>query len=171
MEVILKQMCECAYRGSLKRLYLESKSLELLVLGLKQMYGTVEQGAGSLKLRREEKEHLLEARAIVEQQYQEPPGLTELSRRVGLNTTKLKRGFRELYGASVFEYVRYMRLSQGRALLDQGEMDVTRICYTVGYRSLSHFSKAFKETFGISPSFYLRTTKRRSLIDLSSGSL
>jgi AraC-like DNA-binding protein len=102
----------------------------------------------------------------VEQEYQNPPHLTELARRVGLNTTKLKMGFRGLFGRSVFEHVRNLRLEYARSLLAQGDLDVTRTCYEVGYNSLSHFSKAFRQAFGASPRRFAMAARAGRAVDL-----
>jgi AraC-like DNA-binding protein len=149
-EAILRRMLECPYGGNLRRLFLESKSLELLIVGLDRLLGIGIAGTAIPPLRRGDRDSLQAARAIIEREYQNPPCLTELARRVGLNTTKLKIGFRGLFGRSVFEHVRNLRLDYARSLLAQGDLDVTRTCYEVGYSSLSHFSKAFRQAFGAS---------------------
>jgi len=54
----------------------------------------------------------------------EPPGLKELAQRVGLNELKFKRGFREVFGCTMFEALRAHRMQQARTLLLDSDMTV-----------------------------------------------
>jgi AraC-like DNA-binding protein len=85
-----------------------------------------------------------------------PPSLPELARTAGLNETKLKRGFRQLYGTSVFGYLRNQRLDKACMLLASGEMNVTEVPYAVGFSSPSHFTRMFTRHCGVKPKDYLR---------------
>jgi AraC family transcriptional activator of pyochelin receptor len=77
---------------------------------------------------------------------------------VGLSHPKLNYGFREIYGSTIFGYLRELRLNKAKALLDDGTMNVTEVAYEVGYSSLSYFTKAFRDYFGTAPGSYLRST-------------
>ena len=86
-----------------------------------------------------------------------PPSLRELSREVALSATLLKRGFRQLFGETVFEHLRNLRLDRARELLlDQGA-SVKEAAWSVGYASVSHFARAFGARFGASPRAWART--------------
>jgi AraC-like DNA-binding protein len=81
-----------------------------------------------------------------------PPGLPELARSVGLNEFKLKVGFRVLFGASVFGYLRTQRMDRARRLLAHRELSVTEVAAHVGYQNPSKFAAAFRKHFGFPPS-------------------
>lgn len=81
-----------------------------------------------------------------------PPSLLELSRMVGLNDFKLKIGFKDHYGTTVFGYLRDMRMEHAMMLLLEGEANVTDAAARVGYANLSHFSEVFRKKYGINPS-------------------
>jgi AraC-like DNA-binding protein len=150
MKIILEQIRTCPLQGSLKRVYLEGKMMELLALRLEQlMEEPPRQTAASLKA--PDAERVREAERILMQDIAEPPSLAELARRSGLNSKKLKYGFKEVFGATVFNYLRKARLEQARRLLSDKKVSVTEAAYSVGYSSLSHFSKIFKEEFGVYP--------------------
>ena len=81
-----------------------------------------------------------------------PPHLGELAHQVGMSVSKFKVLFPRAYGITPYEYIRKMRMERAMVLLRQGEMSVTEVAMNVGYSSISHFAKAFRRTFDISPS-------------------
>ncbi len=88
----------------------------------------------------------------------------ELSRRVNLNDFKLKKGFRQVFGTSVFGYLRQVRMEQARMLLEQARMNVTQVALNVGYANPSHFAAAFKGQFGINPGGVLKAARQTQSI-------
>ncbi len=80
---------------------------------------------------------------------------------MGLHHSKLNTGFREIYGTTIFEYLRQTRPIMAKALLDNGLMNVSEAAFAVGYASPSHFVKSFKNSCGTSPGAYLNTVSRK----------
>ncbi|WP_249664415.1 helix-turn-helix transcriptional regulator, partial [Lysinibacillus sp. D4B1_S16] len=74
--------------------------------------------------------------------------LMELSRLIGLNDFKLKKGFKEMYGTTVFGYLREKRLEQASLLLQNGTMNVMEVANAVGCSNPSHFAEVRKEKYG-----------------------
>jgi AraC-like DNA-binding protein len=79
----------------------------------------------------------------------------ELARIVGINDCKLKAGFRQVFGTTVFGYLHDCRMERSRQLLEAGEMSVTEAARAVGFVSRGHFAAAFKRRFGVNPSAYV----------------
>ncbi|GMT49485.1 MAG: hypothetical protein IEMM0008_1024 [bacterium] len=150
MFLVLHQIQNCPYQDSLRQVYLESKVLELLVLCSEQPSSTESNGHSQLHAQDIDKIHY--AKEILIENMETPPSLLELAKRVGLNDFKLKRGFREILGTTVFGFLREQRMEKARMLLETGNMNVTEVLYDVGYNSPSHFSFEFKKRFGITPS-------------------
>ncbi len=98
---------------------------------------------------------------LVGRDFQNPSRLLELARAVGLPHPKLNFCFREVYGTTVFRYLRELLLNKAKSLLDEGRMNVTEVAYEVGYSSLSHFAKSFKDYHGTAPGNYLRKVSHR----------
>ena len=131
-------------------LFLEAKALELVALQLRQLdllTGKThqEQTVGYPV------EKIARACDILKNEMAEPPGARELAYRVGLNHNQLVQGFREMFGLGPFEYLRTIRLEKARDLIASRQCNVTEAAFSVGYSSLSHFSKAFREAFGMNP--------------------
>lgn len=85
------------------------------------------------------------------EQMDAPPSLTELSKLTGMNTFKLKTGFKELFGLPVFKYLQEKRLEKAFELIENKEMNIQEVAWFVGYESLGSFSNAFKNKFGLRP--------------------
>ena len=88
---------------------------------------------------------------ILMKDLENPPPLPMLGREVGCSPFYLSRVFTEHTGMTISRYLRNMRLERAAELLRSGQCNVTEAAMTVGYSSLSHFSKAFAEMFGACP--------------------
>jgi AraC-like DNA-binding protein len=156
MRAIIDRIEGCPFHGSLKRVYLEGKVLELLALRLAQLAGA-ELPRSTRVFSWRHLERLHEARAIVAGKMECPPSLRDLSREVAMSPTVLKRGFREVFGETVFEHLRNLRLRRASEMLARRGTSVKEAAFAVGYASLSHFAKAFREQYGSSPRAWART--------------
>ncbi|MEH2253299.1 AraC family transcriptional regulator [Nostoc sp.] len=156
MQQALQQILNCPYQGSFKRMYLESKVLELLVLQFDQLLGKQKPSSSTLSFRSTDIERLHLAKAILQRELKHPPSLLELARLVRLNDFKLKQGFRHLFGTTVFGYLQTCRMEQAKQLLSARELSIAEVAHYVGYASPSQFCHAFKRHVGMTPSAYRR---------------
>ena len=150
------QILNCPYRGPLKRLYVESKTLELIAHNLAQLIVDKNGHNRPFTLLPSDIERIREARNVLINNLENPPSLLELARQVGINKNKLNQGFHQVFGTSVFDHLRISRLEQARELLESKEKNVTEAAFEVGYAQQSNFTKAFKRHFGINPTYHLR---------------
>ncbi|GAA4469235.1 AraC family transcriptional regulator [Nibrella saemangeumensis] len=134
-------------KGPLRSLYLEAKVLELLTLQLDQLSQTPPESAFSPR----DIDALQEAKAFLTTHFQEPGNLRDIALRFGLNEFKLKKGFKELFHTTVWDYVVDRRLHHARLLLLERTHTVSEATMAVGYESVSHFVSVFKRKFGVSP--------------------
>lgn len=91
------------------------------------------------------------AREILLEQLGEPITIKELSRRVAMNECYLKKGFKEMFGTTIFDFYQSQRMEHARFLLYEKGMSVTQVAVMLGYSSISHFSTAFKKHTGLKP--------------------
>ncbi len=154
MQIALYQMMNCPYQGLTKRLFLESKALELVALQLEQLVFAKNSAKSPPALCPTDIERIHEAKDIVIRNMKQPPSLMELARQVGLNDFKLKIGFRQVFGKTAFGFLHEHRMEQSRQLLEEGKMNVKEVSYVVGYMDSGRFSDAFKKQFGVRPSIY-----------------
>jgi AraC-like DNA-binding protein len=149
LRMVAHQVLNCPLEGSPRRLFMESKALEILAFQLHAL--SVSHPGGRAGPTTAERDRLEEARTILEIEFADPPSLITLARRVGLNDFKLKRGFRDIYQTTVFGYVRMLRMEKARILLETGEMNVGEVAAFTGYSCFGHFAEAFRKQFGINP--------------------
>ncbi len=97
-----------------------------------------------------------EAVDILDQEWTDPPTISALARRVGLNACYLKVGFRRRVGLTIGEYVRKRRMEAALRMLECDGCTVLQAASAVGYTNPSHFSAAFKQYHGRLPSHYSR---------------
>ena len=155
MRLALEQLINCPFSGITRRLFLESRALELISYQLDQVSDAQTLNlAGAQFPHPDDRKRIERVREILVGDLEKPPGLGQLAREAGMSHPKLNRCFRRVYGMTVFEYLRAERLNRAKEILRQG-MNVTEAAYAVGYESVSHFSQAFKKQFKISPSAFI----------------
>lgn len=154
MQVALQQILHCPYQGLTRRIYLQGKVFELLALLLEPLYSDQAQ-RHQRKLKPEDIDRIHHAKDILLTRLEHPPSLIELAREVGINDYKLKIGFNQVFGTTVFGCLYEERMERSRQLLQAGDLTVTGVARAVGYANRSHFAAAFKRKFGVNPGIYL----------------
>ena len=101
-------------------------------------------------------EKIYRAREILLENIGTPVTIKELSRRIATNECYLKKGFKEIFGVTIFEFYQQQRMDYAKYLLYQKKLNVTDVADLLGYSSISHFSIAFKKYTGIKPCELLR---------------
>lgn len=102
-----------------------------------------------LQLKRKERKSIIE---VIEENIFNPVSLNDLAYLSGRSLSTFKREFKEIYNTSPLHYIRNRRLDKAKELLTHTSFSVTDVCFSTGFENVSHFSKVFKERFGISPS-------------------
>ena len=159
MRMTVHQILHCPYHDSIKRMYLESKAMELITHQLAQLAGADSAHKGPASLQADDIEKIHQAKDILVANFQHPPTIQQLSRQVGLNDFKLKNGFRRIYGTSIYQYLLDHRFDQARHLLGRGRLNVSEVARAIGYSKLDHFHRSFKKRFGVTPGVYRRDTQ------------
>ncbi len=150
MNSILQEIVTCKRQGVMKRLFLEARILELLMLQMEQF----ESPSNTKKkdtIHAGDIEKLHHAKAIIEQNISRPYTLSQLSRCVGLNDFKLKKGFKQTFGTTVFGYLHELRMQEARRLLLDTSTSIHEVSDYCGYSYVQHFTTAFKSKFGVTP--------------------
>ncbi|KQM66198.1 hypothetical protein ASE74_09955 [Pedobacter sp. Leaf216] len=144
--LILKDLMFHNHEGRAKRLFIEAKIFQLLIIYMNQKH---EQPKFSLK--KDDVNKIMLAKYLVEQDVQKPYSLMELSRKAGINDYKLKKGFKELTGHTVFGYLYKIRMEKAHDLLAKEKRTVNEVAFLVGYKNAQHFIVAFKKKYQILP--------------------
>lgn len=159
MESVMWQILRCPFQGFTKRMYLESKALELVSLVLEQE-SEIQKGERAIKpLNAGTLERIHYAKTLLLQNLHQPPSLPDLAKQAKLNEYTLKRGFRQVFGTTVFAYLHKYRLEQARQLLTTGKMAVSEVMAAVGFSDRHHFAATFRKQYGLSPREFMMRHK------------
>ena len=133
--------------GERHPLWLQAQGLTLVSLLLEARADTGGTGA----LDRADQMRLASARAHLLSDLSQPPLILDVARENGLSPAKLKRGFRALYGFSVYGLFQHERMNEARRRLLRDDTSVSAVACDLGYSNMSHFSAAFRKQFGVNP--------------------
>ncbi|KJD44281.1 AraC family transcriptional regulator [Paenibacillus terrae] len=161
MRAIAQELSFHPYQGMTRQLFLESKALELMALFLQETRNAPPKSTMTIKPNDIQCIH--EARDILLRTLVQPPSLIRLAQMVHINEQKLKNGFKELFGTTVFGFVREQRLERAKQLLENEQITVSEASAMVGYSNFSHFAALFRKTYGYNPSAYRKNNHLSSL--------
>jgi AraC-like DNA-binding protein len=157
MKTTVYQILNNPHKGRIGNIYLESKALELIALRLEQVLQSGHSPQGLPPMAPGSRKRIFQARDLLLKKLSDPPSLRELAGQVGMSHTQLNKGFRAVFGCTVFGYLRKERLSYARMLIEENPGDLTWIAYESGFCSSSHFAAAFLKEYGVLPSEYRKS--------------
>lgn len=152
----IDSLLENEYEGLVRRVFLHAKASELLVLKSYQHQQEHARDEQQVLLSDKEVEMIVRAKNIQALDLKNAPTISELARQVGTNESKLKQNFKKVYGKTINESLTDERFNYARMLLAANELNVKRVSLEVGYKNPSHFSRLFKEKFGMLPKDFLK---------------
>lgn len=152
-KTILDGLLNHNYTDTLENIYVNAQTQMLLLYSLDCMLGEKEINTISCRFLANEadRDKIIKAREILIQHIGEPITIKELSRKVAINECYLKKGFKELFGTTIFEFYQSQRMEHAKFLLYEKGLSVTDVSMMLGYSSISHFSTAFKKHTGLKP--------------------
>jgi len=151
--LVLEALLNHTYTDSLENIFVNAQSQILLLYSLECMIGEKEVNGFQCKFLANEadREKIIRAREILLSQIGEPLTIKALSRKVAINECYLKKGFKEMFGTTIFDFYQGQRMEHARYLLYEKGLSVTEVSVLLGYSSISHFSTAFKKHTGLKP--------------------
>ncbi|SKC06002.1 AraC-type DNA-binding protein [Dyadobacter psychrophilus] len=151
MLLLIKRIRDCSATGPFRNLMIQSATLELLGHQINQ-FRSPKPVYNEIKA--DEADKLHELRSYLDAHFLDELSLSQLSRVCGLNDFKVKKGFKLLFGTTVFNYLRKKRMEYAENLLLNCSLSVEEVAHILGYEHAHHFSAAFKKHNNASPSKY-----------------
>jgi AraC-like DNA-binding protein len=149
---VLDALLNHSYSESLENIFINAQTQMLLLYSMECMAGEGEDAFTCKFLANEaDREKIALAREVLLEHISEPLTIKELSRKAAINECYLKKGFKELYGTTIFDFFQSQRLEHAKYLLYEKGLSVTDVSGMLGYSSISHFSTAFKKHTGLKP--------------------
>lgn len=143
---ILRQIRHCRVVGEAAPLYFQSKINEAVALVLSQ--AEVQAGAA---IKDEDYHQLKKVEQYLARHYGDDVSLETLARVACMSVSKLKYTFKRVYDLNPSHYIRNLRIEKAKELLCGGTHNIAEIARTIGYKTPSALSKAFKEQTGLRP--------------------
>ncbi len=156
LQYIIYELIHCPYINELKKIFFLSKLMEILVVQA-DLYSDKDSASKRCVRTIRDKDKLYEVQAFLMMRLSSPPSLSEIAKTIGINEYQLKKGFKELFGTTVFGFIADQRLESAYQLLLHTDKTVFEVSVELGYATPQHFNNAFKKKFGITPKL-VRTT-------------
>lgn len=150
MKTMIIEMGTHSYKGHLMSVYLEAKAMELFLMQIQEL--DRQTSPKKCKLSSYDIACLHDAKNFIEQHFNQYISIVGLAQQVGINQTKLKAGFKELFGNTVFGFIRDLQMEKARYLLLDEKRYVSEVADIIGYKHAHHFAAAFKRKYGVLPS-------------------
>ncbi|PKV49231.1 AraC-like DNA-binding protein [Aquimarina sp. MAR_2010_214] len=151
MLIIIYEIINCSWKNKYRQLFLEAKVLELLLLQLEQIR-LCDVCLVNINTSKTIIDKMYYAKEIVLAKLNNPMCLSDLARVVSTNECTLKKEFKNVFGTTVFGYIRDTKMEQAKKMLLNQKLSVNEVSDRIGYKNPQHFSTAFKRKFGVSPS-------------------
>jgi AraC-like DNA-binding protein len=84
------------------------------------------------------------------------PSIDEMATIANMSASKLKALFKKMYNQSISDYFNTCRLSTAKKVLLQQQTSIKELSNQFGYKSVQHFTTAFKKQFGETPATLLK---------------
>ncbi|ACF13467.1 transcriptional regulator, AraC family [Chloroherpeton thalassium ATCC 35110] len=149
MRWIIHEIIHCNRTGIFKKMFIESKVIELLLLQLEQINDAKRENCHKLKKSDVDKMHAV--KDLLMGNLDCTSSLVQLAHQVGTNECTLKKGFKEVFGTTVFGFWNEMKMEHAKKLLLEEGLAISDVSERVGYKNPQHFSAAFKRKFGVAP--------------------
>jgi AraC-like DNA-binding protein len=150
------QIAGCDYPHRIKHLFFESKFKEILV---RIIASNLPNEEPSQDVKVFEAERIKKIPLILTERADAPPSISELARELSLNTTTMKREFKNMFGVPIYAYHRNLCLERAAMMLRDTSNSIAEIAVKNGYSGSVSFCGAFKKRYGLSPNRYRRIQK------------
>lgn len=142
-----------SYSDTLENIFINAQTQILFLYSADCMLGEKTESSFQCKFLSNEadREKIIKSREILLQHICDPITIKALSRKVAINECYLKKGFKEIFGTTIFDFYQSQRMEHAKYLLYDKGLSVTEVSLMLGYSSISHFSTAFKKHTGIKP--------------------
>ena len=146
---IAAKFVDHSYAGAVGLVYIEAITLELLCCAIESLKSV---SAGPTEQYTERELRCMHAaRSFLMKQLAPAPSIRQVARAAGINETTLKRGFKAVFGETLFDFSVRCRMQHALTLLRDREMQVGRVAAAAGYSHQTSFATAFRRHFGLRP--------------------
>jgi len=166
---LLEQIINNQFKTPLDKISLTAKTNELFSATMSDFI-LEKRCSKKCSMCKKDLDHLIKARNILLDKLNNPPQLKKLAKLVGTNEVKLKIGFKEIFGTTVYGFVMKERMNWAKMLLESGRCNVSEAAWTIGYTNVSHFITCFTKHFAVTPGKFMRDSRQAEIYNISQSS-
>ncbi|GGF65458.1 helix-turn-helix domain-containing protein [Wenyingzhuangia marina] len=148
INAIINEINNCNYLGFKRKVFLRLKIKELIIVAMT----TYESSYKKTNLLEQDVKSLQDVEEYIKTNLKKDLTISELAILAGLNTSKLKKSFKKVYGTTIFKYITSIRIEKAKELILKEKYTISEASYEVGYKNPQHFTVAFKKKLGYLPS-------------------
>ena len=154
LNFVFQQIKDCPAKGHARMLYMEGKVMEILSLVTHSLEQEQNRKHLPVKLDKKDKRSLGKAVTLMKRDLSAYPSISQLACTANMSPSRFQMAFRQVYGTTAYEYLKVMRMNYALLLLQDSDDNIRTVALKVGYHNAGHFSKLFKDTFGMGPQEY-----------------
>jgi len=151
VKALAESIANCNLKSHKREFYMKSKAMELLNYIFSEYMIKSGMEVSKSVLQPGEVKKIRNLREYLNTNINTAPSINELSKITGLNDCKLKAGFKEVFGTTIYGYIKAEKMSRAKIMLETGRYSVSEIAWDIGYTNVSHFIKAFKKYYCVTP--------------------
>lgn len=100
---------------------------------------------------------------VIEEHFCAKLSLARISKELNLSPSRVSHLFKDVCGIGFRHYLTCRRLEEAETLLTDPKANITSVAFGLGFSSPSHFCRAFKESFGLTPTSYIAGNRQFTL--------
>jgi two-component system, response regulator YesN len=104
---------------------------------------------------------MMKAKEYIDEHFAEAITLEEAAEHVGLSPYYFSKLFKDRFGITFIDYITEIRMKRAKELMENPDVSIKEVCYTVGYKDPNYFSRVFKKYTGLTPSEYRKGKETR----------
>ena len=147
------------FEGFLRNIFLEGKAYEMLTIQIAQYEDDENEENLPQILRKSDIQKVNYVAKRIQRDLSTNPTVESLAKEAGTNANKLQEGFKYVYNLTVNKYMQHIKLEAAKIMLMESEKNISEIVTAIGLNNRSYFSKIFKEKYGVSPKFFLKSRR------------
>lgn len=152
MYMVIQQIMNCNLKSTFRKLFIESKILELLMLQMEQIQSYKTPFKKNEKITASSIDKMYYAKELISQKIDNPLSLSELSTILNTNECTLKKDFKATFNTTVFGYIKELKMKKAKSILLDSNYTISEVSDMIGYKNPQHFTTAFKKYYGFVPS-------------------
>ncbi len=154
LNFIFQQIRDCTAVGTALQIYLDSKVLEMLSLVTHHYNQARAHKRLPVRLDPKDRRALAKTITYMKKNLAAYPSMGELARLANMSESRYQLAFKQVYGTTVYEYLKELRMNYALLLLRDSDFTIRMIAGMVGYSNAGHFSGLFRKLYGLSPKEY-----------------